>query len=200
MAERYKPDSILVRSIIGENLTNQQGVVKPVMETLRSMDRKPLPEFEALLKERRRRTVDDHVVDYYALEGLRSLAATGGIPLKTARLLFTATERISKSPVAHFDEDGSYKNINVLSRSKRTAPAVLEWAEYRLDRMDFPDAGWIAAYAIATVLDKRTGQLTLGLVNKLEVAVDSEERLDRRAQLTAAVQEYRKLLSLNPQG
>lgn len=169
------PDPAVLRGLMKENYDEKHGGVKlaELEEALTSIGRRPIREFEALLKEP---SLGMDMYGYCALEGLRSAAYRGELSKRGGRLVFHQTKR-----AAILDGEEYYRTLNALSASEQTAPLVLDWVEQRLKRMDVPDYVWLAFYGVAAVLDYRTGRLTKELVDKLEIGIDSEERLDRKA-------------------
>jgi hypothetical protein len=97
---------------------------------------------------------------YYALAGMRTLAALGKLPRDKAWTLLEKTERVAWQ----MGIDEFYKTIDAVVHSPETVPALLDFVEKRLlGQRDIPEWRWLAFTAVALTLQSETEEIISAL-------------------------------------
>jgi len=148
--------------------------VRAVLDELTRQHRDPTAELVALFHD-----PQVHEWRYYALVGLRALAAQGRLTAQDARALLAMTDAMA--PYAGVDE--YYKSISALAVSPQTAPVLLDFIWERLARKTPEDWRWLAFAAVGALLDQGTAKIPQDLAKALRDEASNELDRHRRVQL-----------------
>lgn len=121
---------------------------------------------------------------YYAVAGMRTLAERDRLSQDKATTLLNNTERLAWQ----LGTDEFHKTIVALARSKKTAPALLEFVQKRLlEQQDIPEWRWLAFTAVASMRQSRTADITPTLKERLKREAEEEIDPHRKPQLQELV-------------
>ena len=100
---------------------------------------------------------------YYALAGMRTLAALGRLPRDKAWTLLEKTERVAWQ----MGIDEFYRSIEAVVHTPEIVPALLDFVEKRLlGQRDIPDWRWLAFTAVASILQSETEEISSALKDR----------------------------------
>jgi hypothetical protein len=161
-----------VISVLRSELVSHNYIDMPtVVMILESQNTSPSEAFWELLQDRS--TAEWH---YYAVAGMRTLAEQNQLPPEQVEPLLDATNRLA----LRMGLDEFYMSIDAVARSRRAAPALLDFATQRLlARQDIEEWRWLAFATVGAVYHNQTAPIPSTLVEQLrrEAAnVDSERQ------------------------
>jgi hypothetical protein len=117
---------------------------------------------------------------FYALEGLRSLAATGNTSPEDGRIILEGTKRIAQ----RLGTDEFYKTFDAMAHTKKNASLLADFANDMLNDRDQRDWLWLAFSAVGTLLQHNwSDAITEGLRWKLMHAVREQQADERESQM-----------------
>ena len=130
-----------------------------VVMVLAHQNTPPAEAFRELLQDRS--TAEWH---YYAVAGMRTLAEQDQLPPEQVEPLLEAANRFA----SRMGLDEFYMSIDAVARSKRAAPALLDFATKRLlARQDIEEWRWLAFATIGAVYHNQTAGIPSTLVEQL---------------------------------
>ena len=113
---------------------------------------------------------------YQGIMGMRTLANLGRLSPEKIGVYLEKSTLLA-------DTDELYKSIEVVSRSQKTAPALLVFVEERLlGEKVIADWRWFAFTAVASVIQNKSAEIPTALINKLQNETQKERDQQRKHQ------------------